>query len=332
MIDLANSGQHATDLAKLWRSGAEVLASRAGASDVDKLGVRGLEQVVHETPGENQLRLTGPDPRLAAEIALASGFRAMHGPGVASALAGDRGATTLHDWQYVDRLIGWYEACGVPVERSYAAPLQGVICPPAAMCASLVLDGLLGAEAGVRHMVLELHENLHLQQDVATLRVLPRLAQSYLGRLGHGDISVAASLEIWSGRWPEPEPDMFGLLGFAVLTASLGGAAAVVIHPSARAEVEDMAKRVRFARSTLLVTGSQRYPDSEAIDELAASIERDARAMIDATLARDTGDLPAAVALAFERGIVEIPTEVTEDPLPPLRVRKAFDPEWARTS
>jgi glutamate mutase epsilon subunit len=355
--------QHVRDLLELWRNGAELHASCGRASAVEQVGLRGMAQVVEETPGTNQLRLTGADPRLAAEIAIASGVRSVHGPGVAALMANDRASragTTLHAWQYVDRLIGWYEACGVPVQRSYAAPIEGMICPPAIMCASLVLDALLGAEAGVRHLVLEVHENLHLQQDVATLRLIPRLALSYLRRLGHEEISVVAALKIWGGKWPDPEPDVFGLLGFAVLTASLGGAAAVVTEPGPLDGVGDTAKRVRFARSTLVVSGSQRYPDSEPIGALEASIEVEARAMIDATLARDTGDLRAAVALGFERGIVQLPfseisavgsarvavrnpdgsvgaayredaTEArSEASLPPLRIRQAFDAQWAQ--
>jgi glutamate mutase epsilon subunit len=361
--ELADPSQHVRDLIELWRNGAELHATSAHASAVQQVGVRGMEQIVDETPGTNQLRLTGADPRLAAEIAIASGVRSVHGPGVAGAMASirtSRAGATPHDWQYVDHLIGWYEACGVPVQRSYPAPIEGMICPPAVMCASLVLDALLGADAGVRHVVLEVHENLHLQQDVAALRLIPRLALSYLRRLGHEEISVAAALRIWSGRWPSPEPDVFGLLGFAVLTASLGGAVAVVIQPGAPDELGETAKRVRFARSTLVVSGSQRYPDSERIGALEESIELEARAMIDATLARDTGDLRAAVALAFERGIVQVPFSeistvrsasvavrnpdgsvgaayrddaidaLSEASLPPLRIRNAFDARWAQ--
>jgi methylaspartate mutase epsilon subunit len=313
--DLRDPSGHIKDLVELWRNGAELPASRASASDIERFGARGLEQVVDQTPGPNQLRLTGDDPRLAAEIALASGFHSFHGSGVAAATAIRRGPgaeATIDEWHYVDQLVGWYESRGVPVQRSYPAPLQGVICPPAVMCACLVLDALLGADAGVRNLVLELHQNRHLQQDVAALRLLPRLARSYLQRRGHEGASVAVTLKIWSGQWPELEPDAFGLLGFAVLTASLGGAGAVVIHPEGGDEIEDAAKRVRFARSTLVVSGSQRYPDSESIGALEASIEREAEAMIDAALANDAVNLRTAVALAYELGIVELPFSTTE--------------------
>lgn len=334
-VDLSDPSEHAKDLVELWRNGAELHASCATASDVERFGVQALEQVVDQTPGTNQLRLTGEDPRLAAEIALASGFRSLHGAGVAGATAvrrGPAGNANVHDWQYLDQLVGWYESRGVPVQRSYPAPVQGVICPPAVMCACLVLDALLGAEAGVRHLVVELHENLHLQQDVAALRLLPRLTRSYLQRLGHEGASVAATLKIWSGQWPELEPDAFGLLGFAVLTASLGGASAVIIHSQGGDDIEQAAKRVRFARSTLVVSGSQRYPDSESIAALEASIEREAQAMIDAALARDAGDLLTAVALAFELGIVEVPFSTSNAPLPRPSVRNASDREWTRTA
>lgn len=331
-VDLTDPSEHARELLELWRNGAELHASGASASDAERFGVEGLEQVVDQTPGTNQLRLSGEDLRLAAEIALASGFRSVHSTGAAGATAMHQGpgaAANLHERHYVDQLVGWYEMRGVPVQRTYAAPLQGVISPPAEMCACLVLDALLGAEAGVQHVVLELHENLHLQQDVAALRLLPRLTRTYMQRLGHEGVTVAAALKVWSGQWPEPEPDTFGLLGFAVLTASLGGASAVVIHSDGGDEIDDAAKRVRFARSTLVVSGSQRYPDSDSIAALEASIELEAQAMIDATLSTDTRDLRAAVALAFELGIVDISVPAAEASLPPLRVRNAFDPERA---
>jgi methylaspartate mutase epsilon subunit len=313
--DLRDPNEHTSELVELWRNGAELPASRASASDIERIGVRGLEQVIDQTPGPNQLRLTGDDPRLAAEIALASGFRSLHGSGVAAATAihqGPGAEATVNDWHYVDQLVGWYESRGAPVQRSYPAVLQGVVYPSAVMCACLVLDALVGADAGVRTFVLELHENRHLQQDVAALRLLPGLARSYLQRRGHEGVSVAATLKVWSGQWPELEPDTFGLLGFAVLTASLGGAGAVVLHPEGGDAIEDATKRVRFARSTLVVSGSQRYPDSESISALEASIEREAEAMIDAALAQDTVNLRTAVALAQELGIVELPFSPTE--------------------
>ncbi len=117
-----------------------------------------------------------------------------------------------------------------------------------------------------------------------------------------------------------------------MLTASLGGASAVVIHPQGGDDIEQAAKRVRFARSTLVVSGSQRYPDSESIAALEASIEREAQAMIDAALARGAGDLRTAVALAFELGIVEVPFSPSDAPLPRPNVRNASDREWARTA
>ncbi len=329
-IDVAEPGRHAEKLAELWRNGADVSASRLSTGEAEQLRLRGLEQIVEEAPGIKQLRLTGADPRLAAEIALASGLRCLHGAGSASAAAmrqGSESGAAAHHWYYVDQLAGWYEASGVPVQRSYAAPLQGMVCPPAVMCASLVLDALVGAEAGVRHVVLELHENRHLQQDVAALRVLPRLASTYLRRAGHDDVAVSAAFKVWGGEWPAWEPDTFGLLGFAVLTASLGGARAVVIGPDPAADIGAVAKRVRFARSALVVTGSQRYPASESIRALEASIEHEAREILDATLALETGELRSAAALAFERGIVELPPAPSA--LAPHGVRNASEAQWA---
>jgi methylaspartate mutase epsilon subunit len=217
----------------------------------------------------------------------------------------------IRNWQYADRLVGEYESRGVSLHREYYGALMGMVMPPSLMISCLVLDALLGAQQGVRHLSLGLNNNLHLRQDVAAIHVLSTLAREYLDRYGHADVEVTPVLHMWMGPFPQEQARAYALITLGAYTAAYAGSAGVIVKtadeaigcPSTEANVE----ATRLTRAVLDVAAGQRYPDSDALAAEMAQIEMETRQILDATLGLGDGAVGKAIEEAFAIGYIDIP-------------------------
>src|SRR5690606_17209511 len=124
--------------------------------------------------------------------------------------------------------------------------LMGMVMPPSLMCACLVLDALLAAQQGVKHMSLGVNTNLHLRQDVASVKVLGALLPEYLARYSFDDVEATPIMHMWMGPFPESEARAYALISLAAFTATYAGAGAVIVKtadeaigcPSTQANVD----------------------------------------------------------------------------------------------
>jgi methylaspartate mutase epsilon subunit len=333
--------EHIDDLLELWESGAQLHATHCDAYTrtqryaeataaleeseaegrsllngvpVVSLGVAQTRRIVTSTPGPNQFRTGTPDARLSAEIVFAAGFRALQGGMLGTSLPFIKDmpiAEAIRNWQYVERLVGLYQEQGIDVHREYYGALMGMIMPPSIMCSSLIFDALMGAEQGVKHMTLGVNNNLHIVQDVATLRVIAKLAPEYLGRHGFGDVAVTPLLHMWMGQFPHGEADSFALIGLGALTAVLGRAAAVIVKTPDEAfgvaSTEANAKSVRMARGVITSAARQRYPDSDELTLEMEMIEKETRAIVDTALELGEGAIADGVTRAYATGTMDVP-------------------------
>ncbi len=79
-------------------------------------GVAGCRKVVEAIDLPLQLRHGTPDARLLSEIMIAAGYTSDEGGGISYNVPYAKSVSlekTLIDWQYVDRLVGWYEEHGL---------------------------------------------------------------------------------------------------------------------------------------------------------------------------------------------------------------------------
>jgi methylaspartate mutase epsilon subunit len=77
-----------------------------------------------------QVRHGTPDARLLAEITLAAGFTAYEGGGISYNIPYAKRVPlekSMRDWQYVDRLVGYYEEQGITINREPFGPLTGTL-------------------------------------------------------------------------------------------------------------------------------------------------------------------------------------------------------------
>lgn len=281
---------------------------------VVSLGVERTRRIVERTGLANQFRTGTPDGRLSNEIIMAAGFRAQQGGMLGTSLPFIKDlpiAEAVRNWQYVERLMGIYQSRGIDVHREYYGALMGMIMPPCIMCSSLILDGLMGAEQGIKHITLGLNNNLHLMQDVAALRVLGKLAREYFKRRGHHDITLTTLMHMWMGQFPHAIPEAYSLIGQGAMTAVLGGATAVVVKTPDEAfgvpGAASNALSTRVTRSMLELMRGRRYPESGPLTLEMEMIERETRAIIDTALALGEGDVSTGVVRAYAMGTMDVP-------------------------
>jgi methylaspartate mutase epsilon subunit len=251
---------------------------------------------------------------LSAEVVLAAGYRAIQGGMLGTSLPFMKDlpiTEAIRNWQYLERLVGTYQAQGVDIHREYYGALMGMIMPPSVMCASLIFDALMAAEQGVKHMTLGANNNLHVMQDVAAVRVLDKLSRDYLEQRGFGDVTVTPLLYMWMGQFPHEEPDAYALIGLGTLTAVLARAAAVVVKTPDEAfgvaSTQANATSVRVTRAMLEIARRQRYPESAELAAEMALIERETRAIIDTALDLGDGDISTGVVRAYATGTMDVP-------------------------
>lgn len=336
----ADLDAHISTLLRLHREGAQLLCTHAdsytrtlryreaqetldeslarGSSllngvPVVNYGARRMRDVVLQTPIANQYRQGTPDGRLASETVFAAGYRSMLG-GILGSIPHMRDlpiGECIRNWQYVDRLVGRYGEEDVTLHREYYGALMGMVVPPSLMCSCLVLDALLAAEQGVRHLTLGVNNNLHLHQDVATVRVLQELAREYLDRYSFHDVECTTLMHMWMGAFPQEPADAYALIGLGAFAAAYGGAAAVIVKTADEAfgcpSVEANALATRMTRACVDIAARQSYPDSDALSAEMDLIERETRAILDATLNAGDGSVGPAIEQAFGRGVIDIP-------------------------
>ncbi len=118
-------------------------------------GVKGCREVVEAVNLPLQMRHGTPDARLLAEIMLAAGYTSNEGGGISYNIPYAKSVSleqTIRDWQYCDRLVGWYEEQGVSLNREPFGPLTGTLVPPSISNAVQIIECLLAAEQGVKNI------------------------------------------------------------------------------------------------------------------------------------------------------------------------------------
>jgi len=124
-----------------------------------------------------QVRHGTPDARLLAEITLAGGFTSFEGGGISYNIPYGKNnslLTTITDWQYVDRLVGYYEERGVTINREPFGPLTGTLVPPCISHSVAILESLLAAQQGCKCITVGYGQCGNQIQDIAAIRTLEK--------------------------------------------------------------------------------------------------------------------------------------------------------------
>ena len=260
------------------------------------------------------LRHGTPDARLLVELAIASGIAEIEGGGLCYCLPYSEGFPldrALLYWQYVDRICALYSTPGRPIHRESFGPLSATLVPPVIAVVVQIIEALLAAEQGVKSFAVSFGQTGSFVQDVATARVLRRLARDALDSHGFADVQLRLVYHQWMGQFPMQRDRAAALIAGSALVAGVIGADKVVVKtvdealgvPSAAVNAEAV-NNVRYVLRSFAVPDGV---DSPAITAEAALIESESRAVLDAIYGLSGEMFWESVYRAFQNGWIDLP-------------------------
>ena len=277
-------------------------------------GVKTCRKIVESLSVPAQVRHGTPDARLLAEITLAGGFTDFEGGGISYNLPYAKKVSledTLKYWQYVDRLVGFYEENGIKINREHFGPLTGTLVPPAVSHSVGIIEALLAAEQGVKYISLGYGQNGNLTQDIAAIQTLIELGEEYLGKYGYEDVELTTVYHQWLGGFPQDEAKAYAIISLGASAASLANATKVIVKtPHEAMGVPDKDANLAGLKTTkqiLTMLESQSFENTKKLELEKKMIKKEVKEILDKVLDLGEGDWIQGVIKSFESGVLDIP-------------------------
>jgi methylaspartate mutase epsilon subunit len=277
-------------------------------------GVVGCKRVLESVDKPLQVRHGTPDARLLAEITMSAGWTSYEGGGISYNLPYAKSVSmerTIRDWQYIDRLVGWYEEQGVSINREPYGPLTGTLVPVSVSNAVQLIECLLAAEQGVKSITLGYGQCGNLVQDVAAIRTLQELAEEYCEKLGYENMQLTTVFHQWMGGFPEDESKAYGVISNGAAAARLSGATKVIVKTTHEAigipTKEANANAIKATKMVLNLLDGQTLPDSEELDKEIKQVKAEIKCIMDKVYDLGNGDLALGTIEAVKQGVIDIP-------------------------
>lgn len=276
-------------------------------------GVGACRKIIESVSIPAQLRHGTPDARLLSEIALAGGFTDIEGGGISYNIPYAKDVSleqTIFHWQYVDRLVGWYQEAGVEINREPFGPLTGTLVPPSISHAVAILEALLAAEQGVKYLTLGYGQCGNFAQDIAAIIMLKELAGEYLQEMGY-NVQVSTVFHQWMGGFPQDEAKSFGVIGVGAAVAALSGATKIITKTPHEAHgiptKEANGQGIKATKQIINMLQGQTVPITKEVAAEQEIIGAETRCILEAVRAMGEGDWAKGTVRAFASGALDVP-------------------------
>ena len=283
-------------------------------------GVKTNRRVVEETEGALDPRSSRVGQALVSEIAFASGMTAMPNSFFGWIAGYDKKATVeecIETAQYTGRLIGYYADHGVTITTDCHGWLPNFVIPMSVNMATQIIESLISAEQGVKSVFPQVNIQGCLTQDLADMRVLPKLMRHYLDRFGYDDVIIPGVFGSQSPLYPFPQAlgSAFGYVGYTALAAALGGVDACSVKTvDEAAGVPSMDSHRESYRAAQWVFGVMRDQelevDNKAIRREEEVATAEVTAILDKVIELGDGDIAVGTVKAVEAGVLDSPMSI----------------------
>ena len=277
-------------------------------------GVANCRRIIKSLAVPVQVRHGTPDARLLAEITLAAGISAFEGGGISYNIPYAKRVPlekSIRDWQYVDRLAGYYQEEGIIINREPFGPLTGTLVAPCISHSIGIIETLLAAKQGVKNITIGYGQCGNLIQDAAALQTLPILAKEYLQAENLGETEITTVFHQWMGGFPDDEARAFGVISWGAVTAALGKATKIIVKTPHEAlgvpTKEANAQGLRATKQVLNMLKDQALPENPALAEERQVILKETRQILDHTLELGQGDWALGAVRGFAAGVLDVP-------------------------
>jgi methylaspartate mutase epsilon subunit len=279
-------------------------------------GVKQTRRIIESVNrGAFNPRLSLKSYKLATEISFAAGMTAIAACPFISWAAYEKDATLEHSMatnQYVHRLIGYYANRGVIISTDNHGWILTGLQPMTVNLATTIADAVMVAEQGGKSITSVVHLMGNMAQDLAWIRVTPRLMREYLDKLGYEDVAIAGVFAQHTPLFPMPQGmgGAFAFPNYTAMVAALGNVEAVSIRTIDEAAgiptEESHALSYESTNWLLNVIRAQKISlQMKEIDEEAVIAEIEIRAFMDKILELGDGDVIVGCLKAVEEGFLD---------------------------
>jgi methylaspartate mutase epsilon subunit len=277
-------------------------------------GVKVCRKIIEALDVPVEVRHGTPDARLLAEITLAGGFTDFEGGGISYNIPYAKSvplAKTISYWQYVDRLVGYYQEQGVKINREPFGPLTGTLVPPAISHSIAIIEALLAAEQGIKYLSLGYGQNGNLIQDIAAIHSLEEMASEYLNKYGYEDVVVTTVFHQWMGGFPQDEAKAFAVIAWGAAAAGLSKATKVIVKTPHEAmgipTKEANASGLKTTKQIINMLQDQILEQTRRMDIEKEMIKKETNEILKKVIELGEGDWGRGTIRAFEAGILDVP-------------------------
>ncbi|MFA5741297.1 MAG: methylaspartate mutase subunit E [Candidatus Izemoplasmatales bacterium] len=277
-------------------------------------GVEGCRKVMESVGVPIQARHGTPDARLLSEIIHAAGWTSNEGGGISYNIPYAKSIsleTSIRNWQYCDRLVGYYEEHGVHINREPFGPLTGTLVPPSISNCISIIEALLAAEQGVKNITVGYGMGGNIIQDIAAIRTLQKQTDAFLIKNGYHDVIVTTVFHQWMGGFPADEAEATGLIAMSSTVAALSKATKMITKTSHESigipTKEANGLGIKTSKYVVTLLQDQTFPDCDKLTEEMMQIESEVDCLMDCILKVGEGDLAQGVVKAFEQGLIDVP-------------------------
>jgi len=279
------------------------------------LGVKGCRKVLEAVDLPITCKHGSVDGRILAEVSFAGGMTDYNGGGICFNVVYSKNVpleVSLRNWQYVDRLIGYYADRGVVINREESGALTGTLVPPCVSISIGIIEALLAAEQGVVAMDISYGQGGNLIQDVAAIQLLNELGDEWMLKMGYPEMSLTSKFDQWMGAFPYDENTAYGVIVLGAATAALGGAQQTIVKSPQEAmgvpTKEANAGGIRATRQAIDMMTCQKFsPDSAELKQEKEMIRREVNCILNRVYELGDGDLAVGVVNGFEAGVLDVP-------------------------
>ena len=299
-------------LAEMKKTGRNLL----NGYPIINYGVKQTRKIIESVDrGAFNPRLSLKSYPLATEISFAAGMTGIAASSFISWAAYEKDATleqSLTTNQYVHRLIGYYADRGVIISTDNHGWILTGMQPMTLNLATTIIDALMVAEQGGKSITSVVHLMGNMAQDLAWIRVAPRLMREYLDKFGYKDVAIAGVFAQHTPLFPMPQGmgAAFAFPNYTAMVGALGKVEAVSVRTIDEAlgipTEESHALSYESTNWLLNVIRGQKIElNMKEIDEEAAIAELEIRAILDKVLEVGDGDLMVGCLKSVEAGIMD---------------------------
>jgi len=280
-------------------------------------GVKNNRKLVESCEGAFNPRTSRLSQGLGLDIAFASGMTGAATSPFALFGCYEKNATleeTLASSQYVYRLMGYYAERGPILTTDLHGWLPCGVFPWSVNIATVIVESLMAAEQGVKSIIPLVQCEGNMAQDLAWIRVEPRLVREYLDRFGYKDTILPGTFVCQLPLFPVPQDmgEAFGYLNYTAVVAALAQVEAVSVRTidegAGVATPEAHALSYRSANWILEVMRAQKIQFEMKEIEIEEKItELEVRAIVNKLLEMGDGNILIGSIKGVEAGILDSP-------------------------